>query len=144
MSDSRGSSIRGSPSQSEDEHSERGSQTRLRSKKSGFDLDQEEGNLRKVQQEAQESIASFTDIRNKAQSNTRKIHDMQVQFEEARMRIDKLNSRRARGLSDYDPARRSSSTGVVSSSGSATIDTSSSTLFAPVTMSVDVSSDQDC
>jgi len=121
----------------------------------GVDLDDAESNLRQYQQETSEYTKDLTNIRGQSQAQARKVHDLQLQFDEARIRIDKLLQRKSRSRSDFDADRRTSVSTRTNISAnlerresatkvhksSVTVNPASKLTFAPVSLTVHVDSD---
>lgn len=107
-----------------------------RKKVGGIDLDEVEHTLRKAQHEREECVSAFNSIRNQSQGHSRKIHDLQVQFDEARVRIDKLLSRKSRSRSDYSSSAPLSprTTRVSVSAEPSSVETSSTSHKVELTM----------
>jgi len=82
----------------------------------GVDLDDVEDAVRSMQQDTQDIRTEFTGIRNQSQSQKRRIHDLENQFEEARVRIDKLLQRKSMRRGTYDSSSASSMISPTSSS----------------------------
>lgn len=65
-----------------------------RSKRTGgYDYDEVEQTIHKAQQDAGEFTQDYQAFRSTNQGHTRRIHEMMSQFDEARMRIDRLLQR---------------------------------------------------
>jgi len=82
----------------------------------GMDLDDVEDAVRSMQQDTQDIRTEFTGIRNQSQSQKRRILDLENQFEEARVRIDKLLQRKSMRRGTYDSSSASSMISPTSSS----------------------------
>jgi len=59
----------------------------------GFDNEEAEQFILKAQQESGEFTQDYQEFRNRNQGHTRRIHDMMSQFDDARMRLDRLLQR---------------------------------------------------
>lgn len=92
----------------------------------GVDLEDVEDTVRSLHQDTQDVKTEFNGIRNQSQSQKRRILDLENQFEDARLRIDKLLQRKSLRRNTYDS---SSSGSLISPTSSSISSNHSSSMY---------------